>query len=79
VSSSSVLYVEADSVTVSGGALMFASEMDPMEAFDDQGAVRPGQAIELPPVVVIAPNQWYSIVLVDNELKPMFTVEDKQR
>ena len=30
-------------------------EMDPMEAFDDEGDVHPGQAIELSPVVVIAP------------------------
>jgi hypothetical protein len=79
VSQTNLLYVEADSVTVSGGALMFASEMDPLEAFDDDAEVRPGQVIEMSPVVVIAPGQWYSIKLVDHELRPMFAVEGQGR
>jgi len=58
---------------------MFAAEMDPLVAFDEGSDVRPGQAIELPPVVVIAPNEWYSVKLVDHELTPMFTREEKRR
>ncbi len=76
VSDSSVLYVDADSVSVGpSGALMFAAEMDPMEAFDDDEGetVRPNAGIEVPPVVIVAPGQWYTVKMVDSELKSMFT------
>jgi|SRR5215831_14304733 len=71
---SGVLYVDADSVTVGpSGALMFASEMDPMEAFDDEGEVQPDAGIEIPPVVIVAPGQWRSVLMVDTDLKSMYT------
>ena len=31
-----------------------------------------GEQIELPPVAVFAPGQWYSAILVDDEHKPFF-------
>jgi hypothetical protein len=70
-----VLYVSADSVTVGpSGALMFAAEVDPIEAFDDDSdTVHPGAGIELPPVVIVAPGQWYTVKMVDTELRSMFT------
>jgi hypothetical protein len=74
ISVSGVLYVDADSVTVGpSGALMFASEMDPMEAFDDEGGVQPDAGIEIPPVVIVAPGQWRSVLMVDTDLKSMYT------
>ena len=76
ISITSVLYVDADSVTVGpSGALMFAAEVDPLEAFDDDDSdtVRPGAGIEVPPVVIVAPSQWYTVKMVDHELKSMFT------
>jgi hypothetical protein len=75
VSDSGVLYVDADSVTVGpSGALMFAAEMDPLEALDDDGEmVRPNAGIEVPPVVIVAPGQWYTVKMVDSDLKSMFT------
>ena len=75
VSDSGVLYVDADSVTVGpSGALMFAAEMDPLEALDDDGeTVRPNAGIEVPPVVIVAPGQWYTVKMVDSDLTSMFT------
>jgi hypothetical protein len=75
ISVSGVLYVDADSVTVGpSGALMFAAEMDPMEAFDDDSdTVRPGAGIEVPPIVIVAPGQWRSVLMVDTDLKSMYT------
>jgi len=75
VSDSGVLYVDADSVTVGpSGALMFAAEMDPLEALDDDGeSVRPNAGIEVPPVVIVAPGQWYTVKMVDSDLTSMFT------
>ena len=75
VSDSGVLYVDADSVTVGpSGALMFAAEMDPLEAIDDDGEmVRPNAGIEVPPVVIVAPGQWYTVKMVDSDLTSMFT------
>jgi hypothetical protein len=75
VSLSGVLYVDADSVTVGpSGALMFAAEVDPIEAVDDEGeTIRPDAGIELPPVVVIAPGQWYTVKMVDHNLVSLFT------
>ena len=74
VSDSGVLYVDADSVSVGpSGALMFASEMDPMEAFDDEGEVQPNAGIEVPPVVIVAPGQWHSVTMVDTDLQSMYT------
>ena len=79
VSDSGVLYVDADSVTVGpSGALMFAAEMDPLEALDDDGeTVRPNAGIEVPPVVIVAPGQWYTVKMVDSELKSMFTYPNR--
>jgi hypothetical protein len=70
-----VLYVSADSVTVGpSGALMFAAEVDPIEAFDDDSdTVRPAAGIEVPPVVIVVPGQWYTVKMVDTELRSMFT------
>lgn len=75
VSDSGVLYVDADSVTVGpSGALMFAAEMDPLEALEDDGeTVRPNAGIEVPPVVIVAPGQWYTVKMVDSDLTSMFT------
>jgi hypothetical protein len=79
VSDSGVLYVDADSVTVGpSGALMFAAEMDPLEAIDDDGeTVRPNAGIEVPPVVIVAPGQWYTVKMVDSELTSMFTYTNR--
>ena len=78
ISVSGVLYVDADSVTVGpSGALMFASEMDPMEAFDDEGEVQPNAGIEFPPVVIVAPGQWRSVLMVDTDLKSMYTYANR--
>ena len=75
VSDTGVLFVDADSVTVGpSGALMFAAEMDPLEALDDDGEmVRPNAGIEVPPVVIVAPGQWYTVKMVDSDLTSMFT------
>ena len=53
---------------------MFAAEMDPLEALDDDGEmVRPNAGIEVPPVVIVAPGQWYTVKMVDSDLTSMFT------
>jgi hypothetical protein len=79
VSDSGVLYVDADSVTVGpSGALMFAAEMDPLEALEDDGeTLRPNAGIEVPPVVIVAPGQWYTVKMVDSDLKSMFTYANR--
>ena len=78
VSDSGVLYVDADSVTVGpSGALMFAAEMDPLEALDDGGMVRPNAGIEVPPVVIVAPGKWYTVKMVDSDLTSMFTYPNR--
>jgi hypothetical protein len=79
VSDSGVLYVDADSVTVGpSGALMFAAEMDPLEALEDDGeTIRPNAGIEVPPVVVVAPGKWYTVKMVDSDLKSMFTYSNR--
>ena len=71
VSPKGMLYVDADSVTVSGGALMFAAEVHPIEELDEDGEAL-GTGIELPPVAVIAPGQWYSVAMVGDDLTPIF-------
>ena len=74
VSDSGVLYVDADSVSVGpSGALMFASEVDPMEAFDDEGEGQPNAGIEVPPVVIVTPGHWHSVTMVDTDLQSMYT------
>lgn len=72
VTPSGVLYLMGDSITVSGGALMLAVEVDPLEEIDEPQPLRPRGNIELPPTTVIAPGQWFSVRMVDAELRPMF-------
>jgi hypothetical protein len=84
VAESGVMYVDADSVTVSNGALMLSAEMpslEAMEAMEAMDAEEEGHplpeagAVELPPVFVFAPGHWYSVMMVDDELKPFFLYE----
>jgi hypothetical protein len=69
--SEEALYFPADSITVRDGVLMLSVEMDPWEALD-AGEEATGEQIEMPPVAVFAPGQWYSAILVGDEHKPFF-------
>ena len=78
VAESGVLYVNADSVTVSNGALMLSTEVESPEAMDavDEGRRPPESgAVEVPPAFVFAPGHWYSVTMVDHEHKPFFLHE----
>jgi hypothetical protein len=78
VAESGVLYVNADSVTVSNGALMLAIELPSPEAMDaeDEGRMPPETGtVELPPAFVFAPGHWYSVTMVDHRHQPFFLHE----
>ena len=68
-----VVFVGADSLTVTpAGALILAIEQHALEDFEQapDGELRlkaDASGIDVPPVAVFAPGQWYSAVLVDPE------------
>jgi hypothetical protein len=68
-----VVYVGADSLTVTpAGALILAIEQHALEDFEEapDGELRlkaDASGIDVPPVAVFAPGQWYSAILVDPE------------
>ena len=66
--SEEALYFAADSLTVRDGVPILSVEVEPIETMEDE----PSEQIELPPVAVFAPGQWYSAILVDDEHKPFF-------
>jgi hypothetical protein len=70
VSANGVVYVRADSLTVSNGALMLSIEITPIE--DMEGIEVRDSIMELPPVSVFAPGHWYTAVLVDEKHEPMY-------
>jgi hypothetical protein len=75
VAESGVLYVDADSVTVSNGALVLSTEVESPEAMDAEAEGRTPPEVgsmELPPAFVFAPGHWYSVTLVDYNRKPIF-------
>ncbi len=74
IATNGVVYVRADSLTVSNGALMLSIEIEPieeMEAMERGDAAQPS-SMELPPVSVFAPGHWYTAVLVDEHHQPMY-------
>jgi hypothetical protein len=75
--SEEALYFPADSITVRDGVLMLSVEVDPMEVLD-AGEEATGEQIEMPPVAVFAPGQWYSAILVDAEHKPFFSEREAE-
>jgi len=81
VAESGVLYVNADSVTVSNGVLMLSTEVESPEALDaeEEGRTLPqAGAVELPPAFIFAPGHWHSVTLVDHKHKPWFLHEEVQ-
>jgi hypothetical protein len=75
--SEEALYFAADSITVRDGVLMLSIEVDPVEAIA-AGEEATGEQIELPPVAIFAPGQWYSAVMVDHEHKPFFAEREAE-
>ena len=80
-----IIYVSADSLTVTpAGALILAIEQHALEDFeeapDGELRLRPdASGIDVPPVAVFAPGQWYSAVLVDPEShEPMYDREEDE-
>jgi hypothetical protein len=72
VSANGVVYVRADSLTVSNGALMLSIEITPVEDMEREDIEVPDSFMELPPVSVFAPGHWYTAVLVDEKHQPMY-------
>jgi hypothetical protein len=60
------VYFDADSLAVTpAGALVLAVEVPPFE--DEPG--EPESGIEVPPYVVLAPGQWYSAIMIEEETR----------
>jgi hypothetical protein len=60
-----LLYLTADSITVTGGTLMLSQEMAPRG--EESAAGEPEDVeyeIECPPGAIFAPGQWSSVLLV---------------
>jgi hypothetical protein len=79
------VFVSADSLTVTpAGALILAIEEHALEDFEEapDGEIRlkaDASGIDMPPVAIFAPGQWYSAILVDPEShEPMYGDQEEQ-